>query len=114
VAGPTRGTDYALHAGRNAIGRDPSHGIVVGGPGISATEPHAIIHFDPAGDEATYSVQPAETGKVHLNGEPISSTHSLYSYDLLAVGDTRLLFVPLCGDRFQWNLAYQADPGGHG
>ena len=27
----------------------------------------------------------------------------LHAYDELTIGKTKLLFVPLCGERFDWN-----------
>ena len=39
---------------------------------------------------------------VYLNGEEVFSATPLQAYDLIDFGETKLLFVPLCGERFTW------------
>ena len=40
---------------------------------------------------------------VRVNGKPALSVEKIEAYDVLTIGTTKLLFVPLCGDRFDWN-----------
>lgn len=37
--------------------------------------------------------------------------HALQAYDLIDFGETKLLFVPLCGERFTWKKEEQKDDG---
>ena len=39
---------------------------------------------------------------VYLNGEELFSPMPLKAYDLIDFGQTKLLFVPLCGEQFRW------------
>ena len=49
--------------------------------------------------------------QVYLNGEEVFSATPLQAYDLIDFGETKLLFVPLCGERFTWKKEEQKDDG---
>ena len=40
---------------------------------------------------------------VRVNGKTVMVSVELKAYDELTIGSTKLLFVPLCGERFNWN-----------
>lgn len=39
---------------------------------------------------------------VYLNGELFDGRVQLHAYDIIKLGNTRLLFVPLCTEKFAW------------
>ena len=39
---------------------------------------------------------------VYLNGELFDGRVELHAYDIIKLGNTRLLFVPLCTEKFAW------------
>lgn len=39
---------------------------------------------------------------IYLNGEEVFAPVPLKAYDLIDFGETKLLFVPLCGEHFTW------------
>jgi hypothetical protein len=39
---------------------------------------------------------------VYKNGEEVVFSEPLEAYDVIELGRTKLLFVPLCGERFKW------------
>ena len=39
---------------------------------------------------------------IEVNGIPVFNCTKLIAYDIISIGSTRLIFVPLCGDRFNW------------
>ena len=40
---------------------------------------------------------------VYRNNEVVLSPVKLEAYDMISVGDVNLLFMPLCGERFNWS-----------
>ena len=41
-------------------------------------------------------------GLVFLNEEEVDAPIELAPYDRIEIGNTQLLFVPFCGEKFQW------------
>ena len=78
VSGPHRGADYKLVAGRNFIGYDAKHN--------------------------SFSLSPGQgRGITYCNDEQVEMVRPLKAYDVIEVGKSQLLFLPLCGEQFQWN-----------
>lgn len=100
IDGPVRGTDFRMHAGYNYIGREVGDIHIHGDRQISR-ENHAMVAFDSA--EMTYYVGPA-TGRnlVKVNGKTVFNAVELKSYDVISIGTTKLMFVALCGEHFNW------------
>ena len=100
--GPARGTDYRIRAGYNYIGRSEHMDICVKGDLKIGRERHALVAYDP--EEKVFFFGPAD-GKsiVRLNGKMVMAPMEIHAYDVLTLGSTRLLFIPLCGERFDWN-----------
>lgn len=102
VDGADKGTDYRIRNGNNYIGRDQSMDICIRSDNHISNVNAAIIGYDdverqfffgPAGGHNTVRVN----GKMVINAVPLSP------YDEITVGTTKLMFVPLCGERFDWN-----------
>ena len=100
VEGPLRGTDWRLHAGYNYIGREVGDIHIQGDSQISR-EKHATVAY--YNKNHSYYVGPAEGRNIiELNGEPVFSATKLSSHDLIVIGTTKLMFVPLCCEEFTW------------
>ena len=65
-------------------------------------ERHAMIAYDP--EEKVFFFGPAD-GKsiVRLNGKMVMVPAEIQAYDVITIGATKLMFVPLCGERFSWD-----------
>ena len=101
IEGPLRGNDYKIHAGYNYIGRETGDIRLHGDLQISR-ENHAQIAFD--GDELLYFIGPAGgRNLIKVNGRAVINSVELKAYDVVSIGTTKLLFVPLCNERFNWN-----------
>ena len=101
VEGPLRGTDWHLHAGYNYIGREVGDIHIQGDSQISR-EKHATVAY--YNKNHTYYVGPAEGRNIiELNGEPVFAATRLKSRDIIMIGATKLMFVPLCGEGFTWD-----------
>lgn len=102
ISGPSKGTDYCIHSQYNFIGRSSQMDISIPeDPHISA-ERSAVIAYDDA-ERAFFVGSGFGHNIVRVNGQMITTTTPIKAYDILTVGLTKLLFIPLCGDRFDWN-----------
>ena len=101
VAGPSKGKSYTVRGGINSIGRSERMDIVVTGDLKISAENHAKISYSEKNNR--FNLLPGEGRNiVYLNDEEVFSPMPLHAYDIIDFGETRLLFVPLCGERFTW------------
>ena len=103
VDGPAKGTDYRVRAGYNYIGRAKHMDICVTGDNRIGHERHAMIAYDQ--EEKVFFFGPAD-GKsiVRMNGKMVMVPTEIHAYDVVTIGSTKLMFVPLCGERFNWDV----------
>jgi len=101
VHGREKGKDYRIRSENNTIGRSGDMYICISGDESISRERHAIITFEPQTN--SFYLRPGEgRGLAYLNGRALFETAQLQPYDEILLGKTRLVFVPLCGDRFKW------------
>ena len=101
IEGPDRGADYRLVAGRNFIGRLPSMDVALTADDTVSRDGHALVTYDAKYNR--FSLLPGQSrGITYCNGEQVELPRPLAAYDVIEVGKSRLLFLPLCGERFQW------------
>lgn len=95
------GRDFALRAGNNAIGRDKRMDICVrGDEGISAIKA-AIVSYEPK--KRRFSAIKGEGHTIlYVNDEEVVTAKTLKAYDVIELGQTRLMFIPFCGADFSW------------
>jgi hypothetical protein len=108
IEGPDRGRDYRIRSGRNFIGRADHMHICIHGDTTISREKHAVLSYDPK--HRTFRIAPGDsTGLTYRNGEPVDVPVALSERDVVELGQSRLLFVPLCGSQFEWT-ALDATP----
>lgn len=101
VDGPAEGTDYRIRAGYNYIGRSENMDICILGDNNIGRERHAMIAYDP--QEKIYFFGPADGRSiVRKNDKMVMVPTELAAYDIVRIGSTKLMFVPLCGEHFNW------------
>ena len=99
--GVNKGTDYRLHQGRNFIGRSPEMDVCILGDNTVSRSSHAIVVYDPRSN--VYLAQPGSSKELfYVNDKLVLNPIELKTMDLLNIGDTKLMFVPLCGEQFHW------------
>lgn len=102
IDGAAKGRDYRIHSQYNYIGRGQHMDICISGDNCISTERAAVIAYDE--EEKIFSFGPSMGHNVvRVNGKMLMNAVVLNAYDELTIGKTRLLFVPLCGERFDWN-----------
>lgn len=101
LGGEHIGTDFRLKAGKNFIGRSPQMDVALTADKSVSRESHAIVVYEPK--EHLYLVQSGESSSlVYRNNKVVLSPVELEAYDTITVGEVNLLFIPLCGERFNW------------
>ncbi len=101
VAGPSRGKSYTVRGGVNSIGRSERMDIVITGDLKISAENHAKISYSDKHNR--FNLLPGEGRNiVYLNDQEVFTPMPLKAYDLIDFGETKLLFVPLCGEKFTW------------
>lgn len=103
VDGPGKGHYLKLGNGQNSIGRNPSERISLdfGDEQISRSR-HAMLTFDPRG-LAFYIQQGSGTNLAYLDDSPVLAPTRLSAGNRITLGETTLLFIPLCGENFSWD-----------
>ncbi len=101
VKGPDLGRDFRIRSEQNRIGRNSLMDICVPGDKRISRDTHATITYDPRHNQ--FRLAPGRArGMVYLNGRSLDAPAPLRSYDMIELGETRLQFVPFCGEDFQW------------
>jgi hypothetical protein len=107
--GPGKGQYRGLHYGQNAIGRDASQRVCLDfGDARISRDAHAYIIYDEA-RRAFFLRDNGKSNVVRLCGEIVMAPTELRDRDEIVIGDTTLLFVPLCNAQFDW-LAINDQP----
>ncbi|MAM71483.1 MAG: hypothetical protein CMP91_10110 [Gammaproteobacteria bacterium] len=103
IDGPGKGNYLKLGNGQNSIGRGPTERVKLdfGDEQISRAN-HAILTFDPRG-LSFYIQQGSGTNLAYLNNSPVLAPAQLSPGSRITLGETTLLFVPLCGENFTWD-----------
>ncbi|NBT44089.1 MAG: FHA domain-containing protein [Gammaproteobacteria bacterium] len=101
IEGADKGRDFRIKAEKNFIGRDPSMDVCIpGDQGISRVK-HAVINFD--NRTSSYLLLPGEAhGNVYHNGSVVLGPQPLNPYDVIEIAQTKLVFIPFCGEKFTW------------
>ncbi len=104
VGGPGLGNFRPIFEGNNTVGRDPSQRVAIdfGDDAISSKE-QAYIRYD--SDERSFLFVPnlSKTNIVSVNDKRPTGAVSLHSMDVITIGRTQLVFVPFCGQDFDWS-----------
>lgn len=102
VSGPHRGADYRLVAGRNFVGRSASMDVALTEDESVSRENHALVTYD--AKHNSFSISPGQgRGITYCNDEQVEMVRPLKAFDIIEVGRSQLLFLPLCGENFQWD-----------
>lgn len=99
--GKEKGKDYRIHTDNNYIGRSERMDICIRGDETISRENQAIITYDAMGK--IFYISPGEGRSiVRVNDKAIFQTMEIKAFDRIMLGKTRLLFLPLCGENFEW------------
>lgn len=102
VEGNHFGEAFQLKTGRNFVGRSGMMDVALTEDPSISREKHAIILYEPRAN--VFLVQPGDAKELfYLNDKVVLSATEIVAYDILSLGNTKLLFIPLCSDKFNWD-----------
>ncbi len=104
VGGPGIGQFRPVFEGNNTVGRSASNRVAIdfGDDAISADE-QAYIRYDSADRSFLFVPNLAKTNVVSVNDKRPTGAVELGQMDVITMGRTQLVFVPFCGQEFDWS-----------
>lgn len=103
IGGPGLGSFRPVFEGNNTIGRSSSQRVAIdfGDDAISAEE-QAYLRYDSTDRQFLFVPNLAKTNVVRVNDDKPTGAVRLSAMDVITMGRTQLVFVPFCGDEFDW------------
>jgi hypothetical protein len=104
VGGPGIGQFRPIFEGNNTVGRSAQNRIPIdfGDDAISGEE-QAYIRYDSSDRSFLFVPNLAKTNVVSLNDRRPTAAVELQAMDVITMGRTQLVFVPFCGQHFDWS-----------
>lgn len=100
IEGEDYGIGFPLKSGSNSLGRSSSMDVVIMDLEVSR-EKQAYVMYEPHKRE--FFLKPGDSsGLCYLNGEFVMEPKKLQAYDLIQLGKTKLMLIPVCGEKFSW------------
>ncbi len=100
-----KGNSFELKCGKNTVGRSGNGQLVdvsLDHDASVSRGTQVIVIYEPK--KRKFLLQNANgSSLVYLNDDLLMSFNELSAYDRITIGETELLFIPLCSDRFSWD-----------
>ena len=101
IKGEHFGESFPISAGMNSIGRSESNRVVLSRDIAVSRDKHALVTYEPK--HRRFYIKPGDsTGLTYLNEEYITETKQLSAKDIIEIGNSVFIFIPLCGEEFSW------------
>lgn len=108
IEGECIGQSFQLREGKNFVGRGEDMDVVIRGDMAVARKRHACVIFEPRA--GIFYAQPGESHELfYLNDNVVLNSEILKSHDVITLGETSLMFIPLCGLDFSWDTYKKKD-----
>ena len=102
IQGPGQGNFVAIGSGSNSVGRSEDDRIRIDfGDATISRRGHSTITYDPRGKKF-YLQHGAGKNLTYLDDNPVLAPTELAGFSRITIGNTGLLFVPLCCEQFDW------------
>lgn len=106
IEGPPLGQDFKIYAEKNFIGRSDEMHIRILGDNTISRRNHAVIVYDPK--QRNFYLLPGDaSGLAYHNNQAVYSPVELQGYDVIQLGRSKFIFLPLCGVHFEWEHHHQ-------
>ena len=101
VAGAHMGESFNISAGMNSIGRSDSNRIVLDMDNSVSRDKHAFVTYEPR--KRRFFVKPGDSsGLTYVNDEYITESIEIKAMDVIELGNSKFILIPLCGENFTW------------
>lgn len=102
VEGANKGKDYRIVSERNFIGRGDDMTIQITGDMSISRKNHCSISYNPK--NRNFFITPGDSnGLIYVNMEAVYNTQQLRTFSTLEIGESKFVFIELCGENFEWN-----------
>jgi hypothetical protein len=102
VDGPGKGNFVKLGFGMNSIGRSLESRVSIDfGDDQISRENHALLTYDTK-NKKFYIQHGGGANLTYLGNAPVLQPFELKGNEVISIGKTKLFFVALCGDHFNW------------
>ncbi len=102
VKGSHFGESFNIFSGKNSLGRGTDNLIVISDDQSVSRIKHAWITYEPK--KRNFYIAPGESsGLTYLNDELVDRSQIIKAFDIVEIGKTLFVFVPLCGEKFTWD-----------
>ena len=101
IEGSDKGKDFHIMARNNSIGRSEKMDICIKGDTTISRDNHARIAFD-VKHNVCHLIPAESTNGIYLNGNPVYVPTELKQGDIIELGQSKFMFVPLCNENFSW------------
>ncbi len=103
ISGPEKGSDYRIKSDKNFIGRSEKMEICITGDKTISRDNHAMITYNPK--RQAFRLFPGDSKRLtYLNDEEVIEPVQLNPYDVVELGETKLMFNPFCCEKFHWDM----------
>lgn len=111
IEGPEYGRDYRVYGQRNTVGRNDNMDISIKKDMAITGDTHLWLGYDHKYN--TFRLTPGNASNyTYVNEQPLDIPVTLHIYDLIEMGESKFLFIPLCGERFDWTNGLKSMNGG--
>lgn len=101
VEGSRRGADFKIYGQKNTIGRGIENDIVLDFDSTVSRDVNAVVACDIRKNKF-YLYQGNAKNNVYYNDDLLLTPVELKDYDIIEIGETKLMFKALCNDVFSW------------
>lgn len=101
IEGVHFGASFEIYTGMNSVGRISTNRIVIPGDTGISREKHTLLTYEPK--HRRFYIQPGDSsGLTYVNEEYITGSRQLQARDVIEIGNSRFMLIPLCGEDFSW------------
>ena len=101
IEGHDKGKDYRIVSERNFVGRGEKMDIQITGDMTISRKNHCSISYNPK--QRRFMLTPGDSnGLIYVNGDAVYNTVELRPYMMIEMGESKFIFVNLCGENFDW------------
>lgn len=108
LEGAKRGEDFKIRGEKNTIGRGNGNDIKLDFDSSISKGVNAIISYDIRNNKFFIFLGESKNN-IYVNNQMLMTPIELKDYDIIEIGNTKMIFRSLCNDIFNWTKAKKAD-----
>ncbi len=101
LEGEKRGADFKICGEQTTIGRGAGNNIQLDFDAKISSGANAIIAYDRRNNKF-FIYQKENRNNIYVNGSLLLVPVEIHDYDVIEMGETKMLFRSLCNDKFVW------------